>query len=86
MEKESLLYSSTLQLTETAQEINNKIKNQNIAIETIQTESVKNQTKFNANLNFFAVAIDKLENDKRNILIIVLLMLIFLLLYYFKNM
>ncbi len=83
-DKNDILYTSALQLTEAATEINKKIKDQTEMVVDMKKNSLKNNKKFESNTNIFNTAIDEIENDKRNVLILVLLFILLVLVYYLK--
>lgn len=82
-EKELHYYAKNL--TEKASNINEKIKNQDYIIESIQVNAENNQQEFLKNNNIFYLAMDKLNRDKRNITILFLFTIVCVLIYIIKN-
>lgn len=85
MDKEQLLYQSSVNLTKAATEIAKKIDDQSFVIEAITNESQKSLDKFGKNSHAFSLAIETLENDKRSILIMILLVVVILLVCYLRS-
>lgn len=79
------LHASILNLTQTAEEVNKKIKEQSLVVETIKSESRINMDMFMDNTKAFDAAIDNLEKDKRNKLILCLLIIVIILIYYLRS-
>lgn len=81
IENEKELHLFTKDLTKKASEISSKITNQSLILEAIHSGIEGNNDEFHKNLNSFDLAIHKLENDKRNLLIIGLIGIVIILLY-----
>lgn len=79
------LHRSAASLKNTAAEINKKIKEQSVVIETIQNESKASDDKFTKNNRGFDEALEKYDSDNRNVLLIALIILIIVLVYYIKS-
>jgi len=79
------LHECAIDLTKSATEISNKIKNQSLIIESIQSQIESNDQTFKKNQGIFSIALDRLDHDKRNILIVFLIALILLLAYIIKT-
>lgn len=79
------LHECAIDLTKSATEISNKIKNQSLILESIQSQIESNDQTFKKNQGIFSIALDRLDNDKRNILIVFLIALILLLAYIIKT-
>ena len=64
------LHSHAIDLTKKAFKINDKIKNQSHIIESVQNTIENNNQEFNKNQSIFNIAIQKLDNDNRNLIIL----------------
>ncbi|KAI5172707.1 hypothetical protein PAEPH01_1797 [Pancytospora epiphaga] len=81
---EQLVHQATVNLTKTAVNISNKIKEQTMILEEISGESRLDMDKFAKNSRVFDETITCLENDQRNKIIIVLLIIVLILVYYLR--
>lgn len=79
------LHSCAVQLTKKASEISEKIKNQSLMLESIQVQVDSNSQTFKKNQSVFFDALDRLDRDKRNVLMMFLILVVVLLVYALKN-
>lgn len=80
METEKL-QDFTMDLSKKVTEMSSKIKNQSLILESIENQAECNSEIFSRNQGLFGEALNKLEKDKRGILIVFLLAVIAVLIY-----
>lgn len=83
--EKTVLHSAAVELTKKASEISEKIKSQSLMLESIQVQVDSNSETFKKNQNVFFDALDRLDRDKRNVLIVFLAFVVILLLYILKG-
>lgn len=85
MPEKTVLHSCAVELTKKASEVSEKIKAQSAMLESIQVQVDSNSQVFKRNQGVFFDALDRLDRDKRNVLMMFLFLVVFLLVYMLKS-
>lgn len=83
-EEEKQMHSSAINMTQAAEKINQKLKDQSLVIEEIKKSSSKNMESFTKNSELFGITLDDVDGDYRNKLMLLLFLVIIVLIFYLR--